>query len=147
MLHMALAKWLPTVVDDLTIDATGVTGNVYVGWMPSGPDLAVAVMPSGGDPQLSQIPTDLPVAQFLVRGEREDLAGAYALARSIYSEVTCLDLVTLDDAGDDEVYVVTATALQTDPIPLGQDDNQRFGFSVNVRFRVHAPTAHRPISV
>lgn len=146
MLAFAVAKYLPTVVDTLTFDETGPSGNLFVTWMPSTPDLCVGIMGQPGQPQLSKLPVDLPGLQVLVRGVRYDTRTPFDLARSIYSALNCLDNVTLDQGGDDEVRVIGCTALQSDPTSIGRDDNGRPEWSLNFAFRTYAPTAHRSLT-
>jgi hypothetical protein len=119
-------------------------GDCFLTPFPSTPDAAVRVHSTGGYPQLSTLPEDLPTIQIVTRGPRFDPRASYERARAIYSALTCLDGVTLDEGGPDEVHVITCTAATTDPIPLGEDDNQRPRWSLNFDFRTHHPTTHRP---
>lgn len=143
MIAVAVARHLAATVDGLTMDETLGTGNVFIDWMPSTPDVAAAVMSQPGEPQLTNDPSDVAGVQVLIRAARGDVRPGHAMARTVYSELTCLDLVTLDDGGPDEVFVVGCTALQSDPAPIGQDENQRPEWSLNFRLHTHAPTAHR----
>ena len=79
----------------------------------------------------------------IVRSQR-GAEGGYALARSIYDALHCLDGVTLDGGGPDEVHVIGCTAQQSDPIPLGPDALERPEWSLNFQLRTHSPTPHRP---
>lgn len=144
MLARAIAKHLATVVDGLTFDADDGGGSLFVNWMPSEPDVCVAVMPSGGLAQPTKAPTDLPTVQVLVRGDAADPDQGYPMARSIYAALTCLDGTVLDENGDDEVLVIGCTAVQSDPIPLGRDDNDRPEWSLNFQARTREPTTFRP---
>lgn len=143
MLAAAVARHLADL-NLVTFDETGVTGDCFVATMPPTPDEAVALMPSAGLPQLSKAPTDLPGLQALVRGPEFDPRPGYARARDIYDALTCLDHVTLDLGGDHEVFVIGCTAMQSEPVPIGRDANQRHEWSLNFSFRTHAPTTHRP---
>lgn len=143
MLAVAVAKYLDDQLPDLTFREDQRGGNVFVASMPSEPDEAVAVMPSGGVEQPDRTGHDMPTLQILVRGKRMAPRPSYELARAIYSKLACLDLVVLDEDGPDEVKVIGCTAMQSDPVPLGQDANQRHEWSLNFRLHVHAPTANR----
>lgn len=143
MLYRAIAKDLGASIDGLTFAPDAAGGNVFVGHMPNAPDAAVAIMPTGGDQQATRAATDLPTFQVLVRGDRFDVDGSYAVARAIYSRLACLDHVTLDDDGDDEVRVVGITPLQSDPTPIGRDENDRPEWSQNFSSRIHSPTLNR----
>lgn len=143
MLAAAIAKHLAAEVDGLTFDASGAGGNVFVSSMPSTPDVAVAIMPTGGQPNLTRDPHDRPTIQVLVRGPRFDSRPAWQLASAIYSQLACLRYVTLDDGGPDEIYLVGCTALQSAPVGIGQDPNQRHEYSLNFVCDTVAPTDHR----
>jgi hypothetical protein len=144
MLATAIAKRLAVVVDDLVYSEDEPGGNLFVAHMPAAPDVAVMVMPTGGPAQLTKAATDTPTVQLMARGAPTDARTPYALLRQAYDALTCLDLVTLDEGGPDEVHVITCTAMQSDPVPIGRDENDRPEFSQNYQFRTHAPTAHRP---
>jgi hypothetical protein len=140
----AVAKYLAAEVTGLTYASTSTGGNVYVQYMPAGPDIAVAVMSTGGNAEPSRLPFDSPNVQVLVRGERHAQRAAYDMAREVYDTLAALSLVTLDDGGTDEVFVIGATPAQSDPISLGPDTNDRPEWSLNVGLQVSAPTTHRP---
>lgn len=143
MLSKAMATRAATLTAWTYNDATA-DGNVFVEWMPATPDTALSVMTQPGQPQLAKRPVDLPGIQFLVRGERQaDPADSFALAEELYGEFTCLDLVTLDDGGTNEVYVAGCTALQSSPVYLGRDSNDRPEWSLNFSLRTLSPTTHR----
>jgi hypothetical protein len=143
-LYAALAKHLDAEVASLTYDATGATGNVFIGLMPSTPDVAVGIMPTGGLPQLTKAPTDLPTVQVRVRSTQDDPRTGLELALSILDVLNCLDATTLDPAGADEIFIIGCTAQQSAPVSMGQDSNRRNEWSLNFQTRVHAPSTHRP---
>lgn len=143
MLTVALARRLNTRIAGLTFDPASANGNVFVEFMPADPHTAVAVMTAPAQPQLSKLAYDLPAVQVLVRGERNDPVGSYAMARAIYDDLTCMDLVTLDPNGDDEIFVVACTAAQSDPVSMGQDANQCHEWSLNFGLHTRALTANR----
>lgn len=142
MIAAAIAKHLEGL-GLVEFDADGVTGDAFIATMPSAPDEAVAITPTGGNPQPTRAAVDLPVVQVRVRSARFDPRPGYERARDIYGALTCLDNVTLDDGGDDEVRVIGCTAIQSDPAPLGADENDRQEWVVNYALRTVAPTLHR----
>lgn len=142
MIAHAFARHLGDTVDGLTYDEDGATGNVFVGYMPSTPDVAVMVSVPAALPQPTRLPFDLPQPQFLIRGGRFDVRGVEAMAGAIYGELTCLDLVTIAAGTEDEVYVVGCSA--TSPIDIGVDANQRPERSINATAHIPNPTTHRP---
>lgn len=144
MLARAIATYLGANVAGLTWAGCATGGNVFVATMPDSPDVAVMVMPTGGREQLTRLPYDLPSLQVMTRGEPYDAVGPFETAAAIYSALTCLDGVTLDPGGDDEVLVVGCTAAQSAPVSIGRDANDRHEFTTNWRLHVHNPTTHRP---
>jgi len=145
MLAAALAAHLAATVFGLTFNPAGPGGNVFVAHMPPAPDVAVAVMPAGGDWQPDRTGHDIPAIQIIVRGAPHDPHGSFEAARAIYSELTGLGPAVLDPGGPDEVFLIGATAVQSAPVPLGPDGNDRPEWSLNFRCHIHAPTVHRPV--
>lgn len=143
MIAVAIAKHIDANVSGITRSNTA-GGNLFLGRMPDKPDEAVAVMPQPGLPQLDRSPTDLPTVQVLVRGAKRTPMSGYERARAIYDALNCLDGVLLDEGGDDEVFVIGCTAVQSDPIPLGPDATERPEWSLNFQLITHQPTTHRP---
>lgn len=126
---------------DLLFVANDAGGNVFVAHMPDQPDTAVAVMPDGGRAQLTKVAYDLPSVQLIVRSA--DPATAHDVAVAVMEALNCLDGVTLDDGGADEVSLVGLTAAQSHPIPMGLDPARRHEFSVPFDGTVSAPTTNR----
>lgn len=143
MISTAFARYAAVNVDGLTLDEQGPEGNVFIEHMPSTPDLAVMVKTSGAVAQLTKTPSDLPLVQFLVRGEPNNFVTGWDLAYEIKSLFDCLDLATLDEGGEHELFVVSCTPVQSIPISIGLDENRRPEWSLNFQARVHAPTLHR----
>jgi hypothetical protein len=142
MLTAAVAKYLDTL-GLVTFDAEGVTGDTFVDSMPSSPDEAVSISATGGQPTNSHDGYDMPVIQVRVRGAKHDPRPPYLRARAIYEGLVGLHAVTLDEGGPDEVRVIRTIALQSDPAPIGVDDNDRHEFVTNFAFTVRALTEHR----
>lgn len=143
MIAAAIAKHLDAHVTGCDYRPSTSGGNVTLDWMPESPDLAVAVMTQPGLPQKSKLAYDLPGIQVIVRGKPRDPRSSHDLAAAIHSELTCLDAVTLDDAGPDEVYVVGCTPLQSSPVPMGRDINERLELSLNFSLHTRSLTTHR----
>jgi hypothetical protein len=145
MITRAVAKYLADEGTDLTYAVGASTGNVFVGRFPSIPERSLAVIGSGGLPVLSSAPTNLPAFQVMVRGDVDDQDSADELAAWVIDQLTCLDGVWLDQDGDDEVWLIGCTALQSEPIDLGLDPETRcYERSTNFQARTHNPTTHRP---
>lgn len=128
----------------IDLDEEGVGGNTFLFAMPSDPDVAVMLNPTGGvglDDQGS--PYDEPSLQVMVRGNPHDPRSAQDLIKAIYEALVGLHRIKLDPGGTQEAYVVRVLALQSDPANLGRDDNERFQFSQNFTFHIHKTTANR----
>lgn len=141
MIAVAVARYLDEL-GIVTFDETGVTGDCFIANMPTGPNEAVALTPSGGIPTDSHHGYDEPTLQARVRSTTDPRPG-YVRARRIYSALVGLHAVTLDGGGDDEVYVIRTTAQQSDPASIGVDDVGRHEFVVNFAFRIRSRTTHR----
>lgn len=142
MLAHAVAKHL--AAEGIVTYSQVAGGDVFVQTMPSTPDAAVCVAGYGAQANLTRSPDDAPLLQVKVRGAAKDAVGSYARARRVYDALACLGPALLDEGGDDEVFVIGATPVQSDAIPLGVDENDRPEWVVNVAFLVAAPTTHRP---
>lgn len=142
MLAVAVARHLDEL-EVVTFDESGIAGNTFVGSMPSSPDEAIAISPAGGNPTNSHDGYDEPIIQVRCRAAASDPRPAYRQARLIYEALVGLHAVWLDEDGDDAAYVIRTTAVQSDPFPLGVDDNGRPEYVQNFAFRVRALTAHR----
>ncbi len=145
-LWASIAEHIAANHPDLAYDATGVTGQIFVATMPSVPDTStdvhVAVMPYGGAQEPNRLPTDAPLVQLRIRGPRFDPRPALAMWRDLYGMFAALDLADIGTTSP--VRVISCTPLQTGPVPIGKDENDRHEFTLNLQFRVHAPTIHRP---
>jgi hypothetical protein len=139
---IAVAKFLHSL-DLVDLHLTDAGGDAFIGHMPDAPAVAVMVTSTGGVEQASRLPYDEQTIQIIVRGDVRDPLGGYDLARRIFDALQCLDLVTLDDGGEHETFVMSTTAMQSDPVPMGRDGNDRSEWSLNFRMSVAAPTAHR----
>jgi hypothetical protein len=143
MLVAAIAKHLADRLAALAFDEAGATGNVFVAHMPSTPDVAVMLTPTGGSPNLTLDASDEATFQVMVRGAPHDARGSFEFAVEIYGELAGLDLERLDEGGPDEVLVLSCSPLQGGPVSIGQDDNQRPEWTTNWVVSHHAPTLHR----
>lgn len=144
MFAAALAKYIAANVAGLIFDPTGVTGDVFVATMPSTPDVAVMVNPVGGYIQPDLTPERIPTPQVLVRGPRLDPRPGLLLATTILDALDGLALVTLDPGGADEVRLIGCTAMQSAPVALGMDSNDRPEWSLNFICPIWQPSALRP---
>jgi hypothetical protein len=89
------------------------------------------------------MPGGTPGFQIKVRGPRDALRTGHDLAWAIYSELDQLDAVTLDEGGVDEVWIVGCDMQQSEPTPIGRDDNERPEWTLNGLCMTNTPTVHR----
>lgn len=142
MIEVALAVYLDA--QGLVVyEPAGVTGDCFIDALPSSPEAAVMVKATGGlaleDGAWN--PWDEPTVQVLVRSP--GLRAGAERARAIYAALQGLHNTTLDPAGADAVYLITATAIQSAPAHIGRDENGRHLFSQNFALHVRADTVHR----
>jgi hypothetical protein len=104
----------------------------------------VAVVPAGGFEADSLLPYDAPTPQILVRAPQREARAAEDLWRAIYAKVHGLRNVVLPDG----TYLVYALAMQSDPVRVGSDLDERTGerplYAMNLRCEVVSATVHRP---
>lgn len=104
-------------------------GNVHVEWEPPAPDVCLTV---SGRPGISTSdrPADRPGLQLIVRADPYDHDGGHALAAALLDHFT-VDQATFGAGTDHAQYVEGCTPSQSEPIPLGRDDNHRPRWSLN----------------
>lgn len=120
-------------------------GDCFPEHLPDDPDEAVQVLSTGGNatPAAATWGYNEPTVQLLVRGGADDPEGPLLRAEALYSDLQGLRYVTIDPGGEDEVFVVVASSLQTAPVNIGTDEKGRYRFSLNFALHVRALTAHR----
>ena len=70
-------------------------------------------------------------------------AAPLARAWSAYAALQGLRYVTLDEGGEDEVFLIVCTSPQTAPANVGTDEKGRYRFTLNLALHVRALTEHR----
>lgn len=143
MLAAAIAKHLHSLgLVVYTPDAAG--GDCYLEYTPDTPDEVVVISGTGGLPQQTRLAYDRPTFQIRTRGPIRDPRPSLTRQQAIYAALAALDLVTLDEGGVDEVRVLTCDGMQSGPISIGQDPNQRPEHTWNYQAQIHLPTVNRP---
>lgn len=145
-LYTAMAEHIAANHPDLAYDANGVGGQIFVATMPTVPDtdtkVNVAVMPYGGAEEANRLPTNRPLVQLLIRSKRFDPRPALEVWDDLYGMFAALDLADIGTTSP--VRVISCTPVQSGPVALGKDVNDRHEFTLDLEFRVHAPSTHRP---
>lgn len=136
--HDDFAQWLGQQVAALTYAADN-TANVFVDATPSAPDRMVAVLSQGGPESDSKLPYDEIAVQLVFRCEANP---TWALDRwtEVYGLVHGRRNVTLPQG----THMLWAIVVQSSPIRLGQDENGRHQYSMNIRIEIRNPTTERP---
>ncbi len=128
-----LMEFLSNNVAGITYDETGTTGNIFDNVMPSSPDKAVMVENTGGMPQdMRRTAYNDPSIRILVRGT-QDPRVAKGLARDITGAIGTFGGDSFIIGG---IPVVKCQAIQSNPVSIGQDDNNRHRFSINFELRI-----------
>lgn len=138
----AVGRYL-TNLGVLTLDEVGTGGDTFLGAMPSSPDLAVMLKPTGGMGLTNEDGYDEPTLQVMTRGEPHDRPTPYDRITAIYNQLVGLRAIWLDPGGDAETYVVRVLAMQSAPADLGRDENERWRWSHNYQLLIRNKTDHR----
>ena len=120
-------------------DPTGTNGNIFDEKMPSSPDEAIFIESTGGPEMDTLLGYDMETRRILVRGG-QDPRDPKQLAKDIYNDLHGFSNDTLVTDG---IFVVGAHGIQSGPVNIGQDDNNRHRFSINFRFRIRNKSTFR----
>ena len=111
-------------------DTEGVDGNIFIGYMPTNPDKAIAIYPTEGLGDDLWNGTQRPAVQIMTRGNG-DVRTALKLADSVYNELQGLHNEELFG-----IYVVSCLANTYSPVELGQDSQGRFECAYTFRLEI-----------
>lgn len=135
---LGIAQYLDAQgVGDYEPDSAG--GSIYVQKLPQTPDEAIGIFASGGFEASGVWGYDNPTVNVQVRGAPHDPVGALAKARAVYSALHGFHMATLPDG----TFVINCRGIQSGPVSLGPDENDRFRFSLNFQLEVRNVTEHR----
>ena len=138
MLNSEIAQYLDALGHG-SYDPTGTSGNIFIDALPSEPDEAIMIESTGGTEMDSLLGYDMPTVRMLVRGGL-DPREPKQLALDIYNG---LHGFSNGELVNDGIFVVGAFGVQSGPVNIGQDDNNRHRFSINFRFRVRNKSKFR----
>jgi hypothetical protein len=114
-------------------------GNVFEEDMPQEPDLAVAVYSAGGPAPSARRGEDEQDVQLIFRSDPESAVAASNLWYAVFDHLHALRNATLPDG----TLIAWALVQQSAPIRLGNDENGRMRYSMNVRCDVRRPSGQR----
>lgn len=136
MISTAFAYHLAATVPGLSFTPAGTTGNVFVGFEPTTPDIAVVVFDRPGVYRVDRRPGQEPGLQVIVRGAKRSTDDT--LARAVYAALY-LDHVTLAAGTPHQMRVEGSTPQQSAPTPLGRDLNDRHRWSIDTLLSTPTP--------
>lgn len=137
MIESEFAKYLDNQ-NILTFDETGTSGDTFINTLPPEPDDAIGIFAEGGPTPSIKFIEDTVDIQFLVRGGF-DPRPAKSTAQDIYDELQGKDKFALPDGTE----VIKVAAVQSAPIHIGRDDNNRHKYSLNFRIEYENSTTNR----
>lgn len=111
-------------------DQEGVDGNIFIGYMPDGPDAAISIYPTEGLQDDLWNNTQYPAVQILMRGN-SDVRVALNMAEGVYNELSKLSGTSMDG-----LYVINCVASTYSPVNLGMDSRGRFECTYTFRFEI-----------
>jgi hypothetical protein len=115
------------------------TVGIVLGMLPAAPDRCIAVTAYAGAEANTNEPYDQPNVQFRVRGDTDERTSR-ELAQAIYDDLHGLGVVDLPNG----LRLFNAVGLQSGPIYIGTDANNRHENTVNLRVEHLNETALRP---
>lgn len=110
--------------------------NLYIGYLPSSPDTALAIIPTAGYAPESKLAYDKPTIQLFARGVL--FTQGYNLLEAVYNVLQSLG--SKDISG---IHFVDITAIQSKPVTLGRDEQDRSLFSQNYLVQFYNSTDNR----
>jgi len=115
----------------LIAEGVGTSATIFSRFMPETPNTLIVIYGTGGSPPTmalgsSRIAQRNPSLQIVVRGEPNDHDTPFDTAESIISKMAEIQTEAINGT----VYHF-ANPLQTEPIPMGKDENKRFRVSCN----------------
>ncbi len=131
MLSTEIAQYLAAQGEG-TFDETGVTGDIFICTLPSTPDQCIAIYPQGGPPADGKLGYDSPGCQIVVRSTTDPRPGLERAMR-IYNLLHGFHHGRFIAGG---TWVVSCLGVQSGPVPIGQDGNNRHEFSLNFNLEV-----------
>ena len=137
---MLMEDLIDNVADYIISKIDAVGEDTIFSDLPSSPDKAVLIEQTGGPVGHFIYSYDTPRLRILVRGEKHDSIAPANTAYKIY------DLLHGWHGGklmDDGVYIHRIEGVQSAPIKVGPDDNNRHRYSINLDFEVHGESQNR----
>lgn len=125
MLAQEIAQYIGENVTGIDYDASGLSGNIFVGLLPVDPIECIAVTPSGGFITPTTQSVDQPTIQVLVR--RHDPRDAFNVAQEVLDLLNGFHQYRLVEDG---TFIINCVAMNG-PTHLGLDNNGMTLYSIN----------------
>lgn len=132
-----IAKKLETLGHG-TYTPTATTGTIFLLKMPQTPDAAIGVYPGPTGESSAADAYDEVAFQLRFRAGAADPRTALATAQAVYDDLHGIGATTITD-GTTTWTVIDIIATQTAPVPIGQDDANRWEFTLNFRAELINP--------
>lgn len=114
------------------------TTTIFLGQLPTDPEVAIAIAPYPGLAGNAHIGHDQPRVQYAVRGGLDPRV-AEDLAQRIYDDMVGLRRRTLTSGAQ----LVLCHPVQSGPIWMPTEERGRTRYIVNLALHLHRPTVHR----
>ena len=126
-----IMEYLGNQIDEVNYSSDSINSNIFDNTLPSSPDLAIMVENTGGFPRdMKHIKYFRPTIRVLVRGSKDPRQ-----ARNL-SEKIIDSIGTLGNIQFGKWRIVKSQAVQSHPINIGRDDNDRHRFSCNFELEI-----------
>lgn len=133
---VGIAKKLETLGHG-TYTPSATTGDLFIGKMPQTPDTAIAVYYGSTGESDSGLDYDEVAFQVRTRAGTDPRTAAATL-QDIYDDLHGIGTTTITD-GTTTWTVIDILATQSAPVPLGQDDANRWEYTLNFRAEIINP--------
>ena len=115
-----------------TFDETGTSGNIFISTIPPLPDECICIFPTGGPTGDAKLNYDNPNIQIWIRGTQHPLTGLEK-ANQVYKALQGFNGQAFASGGH---YIVDCLGIQSYPIHIGKDDNERHEYSLNFSLEI-----------
>ncbi|GAA3441063.1 minor capsid protein [Planomonospora venezuelensis] len=134
---MTLLEELAQLLEDLAVGSY--PGTIFLTRMPTSPDTCIVLARYGGQESSLGDDYDEPRIQVRVRGPAADVRTAEVLAEQVYDALHGLGSRELSGG----TWLQLAVGLQSGPVFIGVDANNRPEFTVNVRAEISRTSTNR----
>lgn len=121
-------------------DEVGTNGTIYISFIPQMPDAVIGIFSTGGAIADGKIPYDLPTVQIIVRDTNP--AAGFEKGKEIYNLLHGFHHDYFIAGGN---WVLNCRGIQSQPIHIGRDENERHEYSLNFELEIENHTINREV--